>query len=638
MYPLPESLAGAQGVCGSCGAGIVAPATRDVGSGRAASAGQCTECKSFHPAGKLIKSPPAHLCHPCFAKSERPERLVDTAPGAPVSGARGALKLAYAVAGVVLVAFPLLIVFANRHGRVRRPDSAAITVAPTRAAEQAAPAAAILPSPAAVAEPLPSSVALSSVTPNAHVTLPTAIKLAPTFSSPPGAVTRVDFYDGKTPIGSATTQPFVLTWKPTDEGRYSLTARAVDAAGHVVTSPAVPLTLHLSTNKAPTVEMKQPNRGKPLTGSQDHLDLAAVAHDSDGFVARVEFFANGEKLGSAKPNDWAGAGEPVRFQWRNLKPGHYTLTAKAIDDSGAAATSEPVELTVNRRPLALRISSPASGTQVQLPRERVEIVAEVQNPDAKTTRVEFYDADRLLGVATAKPFKFAGKELQPGKHTLLAKAFSDDDATAASSPVNVTVKKAPNKPPTVALREPGNERAFTLPAEIPVLAEARDADGQVTRVELFANGKPLARPTTAPFRTVWTPTKPGRYALVAKAYDNESASRESQPMYVNVRRSPDKPPVVTLSPVGIDSTIEIKPDLRLGATASDADGSVAKVEFFANGTKLGEVREAPFTLAWPNPTPGRYTLKAKATDNEGATSTSSEVTVRLTVASDDDVE
>ena len=56
--------------------------------------------------------------------------------------------------------------------------------------------------------------------------------------------------------------------------------------------------------------------------------------------------------------------------------------------------------------------------------------------------------------------------------------------------------------------------------------------------------------------------------------------------------------------------------LSLAAAASDADGSVARVEFFAGSTALGSDTAAPFALSW-NPPPGVHSLTARATDNAG---------------------
>jgi hypothetical protein len=266
-----------------------------------------------------------------------------------------------------------------------------------------------------------------------------------------------------------------------------------------------------------------------------------MAHDPDGFVARVELFNGDERLGQTSPNEWAGPNEPVHFHLRNLKPGHYVLTAKATDDSGASVTSEPVELTINRRPVTARIAAPNSGAQVQLPQKRVELYAEARNPDGRIARVEFYASGELIGTAGAKPFRVAWTDLKPGTYSLTAKVVCDDDTAVTSGPVTVTIRKAPNKPPVVSLREPANQQNFALPAEISLLADARDPDGQIARVEFFANGARIGEATTAPFRVTWKDPKPARYLLTAKAYDDENASKDSRPVIVTIKQSPKQP-------------------------------------------------------------------------------------------------
>jgi hypothetical protein len=65
------------------------------------------------------------------------------------------------------------------------------------------------------------------------------------------------------------------------------------------------------------------------------------------------------------------------------------------------------------------------------------------------------------------------------------------------------------------------------------------------------------------------------------------------------------------------------------ADATDADGSIAKVEFYANGLKIGESTEPPYCYWWTNVAVGFYTITAVATDDQGATGTSAPVTVEV---------
>jgi hypothetical protein len=65
------------------------------------------------------------------------------------------------------------------------------------------------------------------------------------------------------------------------------------------------------------------------------------------------------------------------------------------------------------------------------------------------------------------------------------------------------------------------------------------------------------------------------------------------------------------------------------ANASDSDGKVAKVEFFANGISLGSTVDTPYSVPWVNVAAGNYTLTARATDDDGATKTTA-ITVTIT--------
>ena len=61
--------------------------------------------------------------------------------------------------------------------------------------------------------------------------------------------------------------------------------------------------------------------------------------------------------------------------------------------------------------------------------------------------------------------------------------------------------------------------------------------------------------------------------------------------------------------------------------ATTEDGSVAKVEFFVDGAKLGEALASPYTLDWASPAMGAHTLSATVTDDKAATLQSAVVNV-----------
>lgn len=70
--------------------------------------------------------------------------------------------------------------------------------------------------------------------------------------------------------------------------------------------------------------------------------------------------------------------------------------------------------------------------------------------------------------------------------------------------------------------------------------------------------------------------------------------------------------------------------VTVSAAASDPDGQVASVDFFANGSSLGSDATAPFSVQSATLVAGTHVLTAQATDNAGATTLSAPVTITVT--------
>ena len=88
----------------------------------------------------------------------------------------------------------------------------------------------------------------------------------------------------------------------------------------------------------------------------------------------------------------------------------------------------------------------------------------------------------------------------------------------------------------------------------------------------------------------------------------------------------NQPPTITLAAA---ATGTVGTAMTLTATAADPDGTVAKVEFFDGGTLLNTDTASPFTFSWTPATAGAHSLTARATDNIGATTTSTAVVVTV---------
>lgn len=70
-------------------------------------------------------------------------------------------------------------------------------------------------------------------------------------------------------------------------------------------------------------------------------------------------------------------------------------------------------------------------------------------------------------------------------------------------------------------------------------------------------------------------------------------------------------------------------DVQISASASDSDGTVAKVEFYLGDVKLGEDTTAPYSLIWENAQDGTHFLTVRAIDDTGTSTHSSNVAVHV---------
>ncbi len=89
-------------------------------------------------------------------------------------------------------------------------------------------------------------------------------------------------------------------------------------------------------------------------------------------------------------------------------------------------------------------------------------------------------------------------------------------------------------------------------------------------------------------------------------------------------------PTVAITSPGNGATFTALATITIAATATDTDGGVAKVEYFAGATKIGESLAAPYSFVWVSVPAGSYVLTAKATDVLGGTSVSAPVNISVT--------
>lgn len=349
----------------------------------------------------------------------------------------------------------------------------------------------------------------------------------------------------------------------------------------------------------PRIEIVRPAPGTVFPAPAT-VPIEVVTRDPDGYVPRVEFFANSERIGVREVYFIIPPppGQPQRFDltWSNVPPGEYALTAVATDDSGLTRTSAPV---------VIRVRSP-----LHVPVVRIEAVdphatePQLLTPAFDPARFRLYreggdllrsftvryhvggtasngvDYVRLTGEATFAPGRHTAElvvqplpdQLPEETESVVIELVQPDCITAAQPGPDCYAVGEPsravawirdvtrtNQPPWVKLVHPPNGKVYHVPLDLRLLALAGDRDGCVLTVEFFAGEHSLGRVTNR--LTILEPP------------------------------SPDIAPNCTIIPAHL-------PVL-------------------------------PFALLWSNVPAGEHVLTAVATDNLGTQSRSEPVTIRV---------
>ena len=93
---------------------------------------------------------------------------------------------------------------------------------------------------------------------------------------------------------------------------------------------------------------------------------------------------------------------------------------------------------------------------------------------------------------------------------------------------------ARNTPPSVILVSPTNGAVFAAPANITLVANPSDLDGNVRKVEFFQSAVKLGEATAAPWQLNWNQVGAGAYSLSTLATDDMGATNASAALHISV--------------------------------------------------------------------------------------------------------
>ena len=321
----------------------------------------------------------------------------------------------------------------------------------------------------------PPTAAITSPSTGAQLTSGSSITITANATDVNGSVTKVEFFDGATKLGEDLTSPYSFIWNNAVAGAHTLTVKATDNQNNVTTSAAVNITL-VSPDTAPTVSITGPGNNTQFTDGTP-VTITATAADTNGSVAKVEFFDGNTKLGEDVTNTYS-------FTWNNIPAGTHIITVKATDNQNNVTTSSSITIVVGNANVAplVAIAAPLENSEFTTG-SSISITASASDSDGSVTKVEFFDGTTKLGEDLTAPYTFIWNNVPEGSYSLNAVATDNENGVTTSESIAISV--------TDALGNPAAGGVEDLYSGIPrFFSPNGDGNGDYwewTQPELFAN-------------------------------------------------------------------------------------------------------------------------------------------------------
>lgn len=435
-----------------------------------------------------------------------------------------------------------------------------------------------------------------------------------------GVITSVEYYSNGVQIGSASFSPYTLDWQPSNVGNFLLHAIATDNTGNRVSTP--PSLITINNNAAPLVSFVYPtasNGGLNFElGSSIYVQVNAT--DSDGTIARVNFFDGQRLIGTATTSPYSVVFTPDQTR-------AYSLRAVAVDDRGISSSISTVVTIDSPTGEAPEVAMLIPHTGESLTASST-LLLEAFAYSNNLSNVQIYVNGSLRnGVTSPVPYYYNNR-FRPGlagTYNVIAVATDGAGNKISSFPLTLTATGSAGVAPSISFNSPvnvlvGQTRTITV--------SASDPDGSVAGVQFYIDGELLGSDNSSPYQFTWRPVEARNYQLLAVATDNRGNVNYTNTSVVNVVAG-NSPTVSISGPSG--DTVTVNTPVVLTATASDGtEGPIASLQFYVNNVAIGGLLTSePFQTNWTPAVSGIYVIRAIATDSQGATG---EATKTITAA------
>lgn len=372
----------------------------------------------------------------------------------------------------------------------------------------------------------------------------------------------------------------------------------------------------------PVVQILTPATDGIIVAPAD-LEVTFQAYNSSGstsyMINQVELFQDGQSVGSCFNLPPGSSDCSVTIN--SVALGEHSLIAAATNNGGRKAVSNPVNFFVNG-PATVSLDNPTDYALFGRP-ANVALTATAANQSGTVSQVQFLANGEVIGsgvLSGTNQYNFTWNNAPTGTILLRAVATDGSGVKSYSYATKIYVTNAP----VVNIASPTSGASYPKHSNIAFTANARDFDGYVSQVQFFDNGTTYIGDGTLVqgdlYTFTWADAPAGTHAVTAAATDNSRQTSISNSVSLTVTNIA---PTVSMTSPASGATFTAPANITLSANASDGDGTISKVEFFNGATLLGTVLNPPYNFSWMNAAAGSYSLTAKATDDNGAATTSS---------------
>jgi hypothetical protein len=339
------------------------------------------------------------------------------------------------------------------------------------------------------------TVAFSAPANNATSCVGNTITITATPAISTGTISKVDFYDGTTLLGTASTSPYTYSWTSASAGTHTIGVIATSAAAVASSQTTETITVN-ALPAAPTVTT-------PVSFCQG---ATATTLTATGTALKWYTAATGGTALTAAPTPSTTATGTTNY--------YVSQTVNTCEGTRATIAS-----TVNAVPAAPTVTTPVNYTQG----------ATATALTATGTALKWYTVATGGTALTAAPTPSTTATGTTNYYvSQTTNTCEGNRATLA-----VVIAAAGNIPPTVSITAPANNANLTT-GSITITATAADADGTVSKVDFYNGTTLLGSSTTAPYSFTWTAVAVGTYSLTAKATDNKAAVTTSSTIAITV--------------------------------------------------------------------------------------------------------